>query len=74
MHLEKSFKKSDRTSTAPDSKFPASQSSMRPPRGGRLLLPKLEAGNSKRMSETAGNFNKRQASVDMQLDYEKQRH
>ena len=44
MHLEKSFKKSDRTSTAPDSKFPVSQNSMRPPRGGRLLLPKLEAG------------------------------
>ena len=59
MHLEKSFKKTDRTSTAPDSKFPGSQNSMRPPRNGRLLLPKLEAGNSKRMSETAGNFNQR---------------
>lgn len=26
------------------------------------------------MSETAGNFNKRQASVDMQLEYEQRRH
>ena len=75
MHLEKSFKKGDkvdRTSTAPDSKVPASQNSQRPPRGGgKFLLPKLDGTNSKRMSETAGNFNRRQASVDMQLEYEK---
>ena len=62
MHLESTSKgrNIDRTSTAPQSfnGMPISQNSQRPPKGNKFILPKLH-NNIKRMSETAGNFNKR---------------